>query len=263
MKKVAIIAPSGSIENFDDKKVITFFENKNIEAVIFPSCHSNFRYMAGDDNLRVQDIHNAFLDKTIDTIICARGGFGAIRLIDKINYKIIENNKKPFVGFSDITILLISFFKKANLTSFHAPMAVNGVINMNDFEFENYKNEIENNSFKTKLKNGILWGGNLASIVSLFGSINEDYIPDSDIILFLEDINEPDYKIDKMFHQILRNKALSSKVKGIIFGDFTGSGKYLDEIQFEFASFLNVPYEINKNIGHIKNNLILPFGKTF
>ena len=71
------------------------------------------------------------------------------------------------------------------------------------------------------------------------------------------------YKIDKMFHQILRNKALSSKVKGIIFGDFTGSGKYLDEIQFEFASFLNVPYEINKNIGHIKNNLILPFGKTF
>lgn len=65
MKKVAIIAPSGSIENFDDKKVITFFENKNIEAVIFPSCHSNFRYMAGDDNLRVQDIHNAFWIKQL------------------------------------------------------------------------------------------------------------------------------------------------------------------------------------------------------
>ena len=263
MEKVGIIAPSGSIENLDKEKIISFFNNKNIEVTLFPSCFKKFRYMAGNDEIRLNDIHEVFLDKTIDTIICARGGYGALRLIDKIDYEIIKNNKKTFIGFSDITVLLISFYKHSNLLSYHAKMAVNGVVNMNDNEFAVYKNEILNNSFKTDLKGGILWGGNLASLVSLFGSDKETYIPDKDIILFLEDINEPDYKIDKMLNQILRNRALSSKIKGVIFGDFSGSGKYLNKIKLEFVQKLNVPYETNLKIGHNKNNITVPFGKNF
>ena len=216
--------------------------------------------MAGDDNQRLNDIHNAFLNKDIDTILCLRGGYGAIRLLDKIDYELINENKKTFIGFSDITLLLISFYKKANLMSYHAKMALNGVIKMHKDEFLNYKNSIENNLFNSSLKGGILWGGNLASVVSLFGSNTNDYIPDEDIILFLEDINEPDYKIDRMFNQILRNSFLKEKIKGVIFGDFSGTGKYLEDIKKEFIDVLGVPFENNLNIGHNENNIVVPFG---
>ncbi len=263
MKKVGIIAPSGAIENPDEKKIKTFFGQFGIEAVVFPSCFKKFRYMAGSDDIRLDDIHSAFLDKTIDTIICARGGYGAIRLIDKIDYDIIKRNKKPFVGFSDITILLISFYKMAGLKSFHGKMAINGVLTMEKDEFFEYKKSIEENSFKTSLKGGILWGGNLASVVSLFGSEEKLYIPNEDIILFLEDINEPDYKIDRMLNLILRNKNLREKIKGVIFGEFTGTGEYLEEIKAEFINKLNVPFETNLNISHSKRNIVVPLGRYY
>ena len=260
MKKVGIIAPSGSIENFNDKEVKSFFEAHQIEVKIFKSCYEKFRYMAGCDNKRLDDIHSAFEDKTIDTIICARGGYGAIRLLDNIDYDLISKNKKNFVGFSDITALLISFYKNSDLCGFHGKMAVSAVINMDDFEFNNYVSSIENPFYKSNLKGGILWGGNLATIVSLFGSDPCKYIPDEDIILFIEDINEPDYKIDKMLTQILRNKPLKEKIKGVIFGEFMGTGEYIEEIKKEFIDILQVPYEENFNITHGNNNIVVPFG---
>lgn len=258
MKKIGIIAPSGCVENFCEYEVKNFFARYKTDAAVFPSCMAKFRYMAGQDYLRADDINSAFSDKTIDAIICARGGYGAIRLLDKIDYKIIKENKKPFVGFSDVTALLIAFYKKAGLCGFHGKMVANGVLNMTDEEFLNYKKSIETPSFSSKLTGGVLWGGNLATIVSLFGG--EDFIPNDDIILFVEDINEPDYKLDRMFAQILRNKSLCPKIKGVIFGDFIGAGKYLNEIQKEFAEKLNVPYEFNLNIGHGKINITVPFG---
>lgn len=260
MKKIGIIAPSGSIENFSENAVHTFFNSHGIEVKIFPSCYSKFRYMAGSDIQRIDDIHRAFSDNSIDVIICARGGYGALRLIDDIDYKLIEANKKPFVGFSDVTLLLAAFYKFSNLVSFHGKMAVNGVLNMNDTEFKTYLAGITKpKTFKTSLTGGVLWGGNLASIVSSFGA-KADIIPDDDIILFLEDINEPDYKLDKMLTQILRCEKLTSKIKGVIFGNFIGAGKYLNEIQNEFIKKLNVPFEKNLNITHGENNIIVPFG---
>lgn len=260
MKKVGIIAPSGNIENFSDTKVKIFFESKEIEVKIFPSCYEKFRYMAGCDTLRIDDIHSAFCDNSIDTIICARGGYGAIRLLNSIDYKLIKENQKPFVGFSDVTALLIAFYKQAGLKSFHGKMAINGVLNMDDIEFNSYLNSINNFSFQTKLTGGVLWGGNLATIVSLFGFDSELYIPNEDIILFIEDINEPDYKIDRMLTQILNNKKLLSKINGVIFGDFIGSGEYLVEIQHEFVQKLSVPFENNSLISHGNTNIIVPFG---
>lgn len=260
MKNVAIIAPSGCVDDFDEKKISSFFIHHDLNVFIYPSCYKKYRYMAGDDNERLKDIHDAFLNKTIDTIIALRGGYGAIRLLDKIDYELIKENKKNFVGFSDITLLLVSFYKRANLVSFHGKMAINGVINMNDKEFLNYKNSIENKIFNSNLKGGILWGGNLASIISLFGSDPDTYIPDEDIILFLEDINEPDYKIDRMFNQILRNIPLREKIKGVIFGEFIGAGRYLEDIKEEFINSLCVPYENKSDIGHGESNIVVPFG---
>lgn len=260
MKKVGIIAPSGSIEILCEKEIFSFFEKHNLDVKIFKSCYEKYRYMAGEDKIRLDDIHSAFDDKTIDAIICARGGYGAIRLLDDIDYSLISKNKKPFIGYSDITALLISFYKKSNLCGFHSKMLIDGIIKMNDNEFKAYKKSIEKPFYKSNLKGGILWGGNLATIVSLFGSDKKSYIPNKDIILFVEDINEQDYKIDKMFTQILRNEPLRQKIKGVIFGEFIGCGKYFDEIKNEFVSKLNVQYETNLNITHGENNFTVPFG---
>lgn len=259
MKKVGIIAPSGVLENFNCEEVESFFSSWGIETKIYDSCFAKFRYMAGEDTLRLKDLHSAFEDETIDTIICARGGYGALRILDEINYDLIKQNKKPFVGFSDVTILLAAFYKKASLLSFHGKMAANGVVKMKEEEFLNYKNSIENPSFSSALSGGVLWGGNLASIVSLFDD-GSSFVPDEDLILFLEDINEPDYKIDRMLTQILRNKTLPKRVKGVIFGDFIGAGKYLDEIKHEFVEKLGVPFEENLNITHGNSNVVVPFG---
>ncbi len=266
MKNVAIIAPAGNIKN--PKKLVAaqnFLKNFNIEAKLFSSCNEKFRYMAGDDTIRLEDLHNAYSDKNIDTIICARGGFGTIRLLDKIDYDIIKNNPKKLIGSSDITALLISIYKKTGQINYHAKMALNGISEMDTKEFLNYKNAIENNiytlpEFKNGTPKGILWGGNLATIVSMFGVPYESYVPDEDIILFVEDINEPDYKIDRMLTQILRNPPLKKRIKGVIFGEFIGAGEYLNDILKEFTTNLNIPYAFDKNITHGKNNTIIPLG---
>ncbi len=263
MKNVAVIAPAGSIEN--PEKLIAaqnFMKQFNIETKIYPGCYETFRGMAGCDEIRLNDLHNAYLDKDIDTIICARGGYGAIRLLDKIDYNIIKNNPKKLVGSSDITALLIAIHKKTGQINYHAKMALNGISEMKTAEFLNYKNSIENNIYKYPSLGacGILWGGNLATIISLFGAPYETYIPNEDIILFIEDINEPDYKIDRMLTQILRNTPLKEKIKGVIFGEFIGTGEYLNDILKEFASALNVPRTFDPSITHGKANTVVPFG---
>ena len=155
-------------------------------------------------------------------------------------------------------------------------MALNGISKMNEREFLKYKNAIENNIYTMPKFNcservwkkgglypgdgAVLWGGNLATIVSLFGSPAESYVPNEDIVLFLEDINEPDYKIDRMLTQILRNIYLKNKIKAVIFGEFKGAGEYLNEILKEFVDTLNVPYAFDMNITHGANNTIVPVG---
>lgn len=265
MKKIGIVAPSGSVENPEKLEIAgEFLKSFGLDFKIFPSCYKTFRYMAGDDNERLKDFHDAYLDDTIDTIICARGGYGAIRILDKIDYKIIRENPKKFVGSSDITALLTSIFNKTGQITYHAKMALNGLIAMDSTEFSAYKNAIDNNvynlpKFNNIAPNGVLWGGNLATIVSLFGSA--DYLPNQDIILFLEDINEPDYKIDRMLTQILRSP-LKSKIKGVIWGEFIGAGRFLAEIQNEFTEALKVPFAFDDSITHGPKNAVVPVGLT-
>ncbi len=263
MKNIAIIAPSGCIKNIEKLySAKQFLENFGISGTIYPSCFENFRNMAGDDNLRLKDLHDAYLNKNIDTIICARGGYGALRLLDKIDYNLIKDNPKKLVGSSDITALLISIYKKTGQINYHAKMALNGISEMQADEFLNYKNAIENNFYYCPLKGaeGVLWGGNLATITSLFGAPYETYIPNEDIILFIEDINEPDYKIDRMLAQILRNTPLREKIKGVIFGEFLGAGENLNDILNEFSASLNMPFAFDPAITHGKANTIVPFG---
>lgn len=266
---IGIIAPSGAIADKEAffKKVqklnLLGFKTKVFENVL-----SNFDFLASSDENRISDLHSAFLDPEISAILCARGGYGALRIVDKIDYEIIKNNPKIFIGFSDITLLHMAIFKKTGLKTFHAPMLLSG------FADDKFKDTIDTiNGFKKEIKgkkilkegcvNGILWGGNLSTIVSSFGG--EDFTPNADIVLFLEDINEPLYKLDKMMTQILRNKNLAKKVKALIFGEFSGllknENNRLCFWQKKWADEFNVPSSLGFPISHTKVNSAIPFGQ--
>jgi muramoyltetrapeptide carboxypeptidase len=215
---------------------------------------------------------SAFEDEEIKAIICGRGGHGSIKLLDDIDYSVVKKNPKIFAGSSDITTLLIAFYKLSALKTFHSPMLLGeGKFNKKSFDdflktVNGKKQEIlPKEDFKVLNKGrgmGILWGGNLATLVSLFGTYSGFYTPNDNVILFLEDLNEEPYKIDRMLTQIYRNKILARKIKGLVFGDFLGTDeKELVEILEAFSKKLNVPAIYGYNITHLKSNITVPLGK--
>ena len=120
-------------------------EKLGYKVVLGKSCFSTYTgYLSGSDELRASDLNSMFEDKSIDAIMCLRGGYGSPRIVDKIDYQSISKNKKAFIGFSDVTLLLNTIYDKCELVTYHGPML--GV----DFT-DNY-NEISVNSFKTKEK---------------------------------------------------------------------------------------------------------------
>ena len=269
---IAIIAPAGFIK---DKTRIQnakhFFEERGFKVKLGEHIFNQNKYMSDTDENRLSDLHKAFEDTNIDAIVCARGGYGSLRLINKIDYELIKNNPKIFCGYSDITILSAMFLKRANLITYSGPMA-NGDFGqpeeLSAYTIQNFFNTLEGrkNSFearknyKTGEGEGILFGGNLASIVSLCGT---DFIPKQDFIFFAEDLNEPVYKIDKMFTQLLNMQVFRDNVKGIILGDFLDSGypEQLDELFADIAIELDIPVLGGFNITHNKDKITLPIGK--
>lgn len=264
IKTIGLIAPSGNIRNIDEinKKIAILEENFKVKK--FYDAKIQNGYLSDSDEQRAKYLEEAFLDNEVDLVVSIRGGYGALRIIDKINFEKIKNSNKFYLGSSDATLLLMALSKKTNIKCFHGLMISNGFV-------ENLKKNIEiieNDIFDLDLKiikegkcKGKLWGGNLSSLVSVFSG--EQYLPNDDLILFLEDLNEPLYKIDKMIYEIYRNKDLKEKIKGIIFGDF-----YLEDCEIlpllkDYSSLFNIPVFYCKDITHKMNNITLPYLKEF
>ena len=237
--KVAIIAPSSatdlkSVEN-GEKKIKAL----GLTPVMFPTCYTNYGHLSASDEERAKDANDAFRDETIKGIICLRGGYGATRILDLLDYEMIASNPKVFVGFSDITALHTAFNKICNMVTFHGPMAATkfAEIKNDKVKFEHYSceslvkniftndpiglysnpNNEELKSLCTGKAQGILTGGNLTLLTATLGSKYE--IDTKDKILFIEEIGEPVYKLDRM----LTTLALAGKFHdcaGIILGTF-------------------------------------------
>lgn len=262
--KAVIISPAGVPE--DVSPAVYSLKKFGIETEIYPVNPCNFypdtkTFLADSDFNRVSAIEKAFLDKKVKLILCSRGGYGCLRILDFINYKIIEENPKFFAGFSDITALLLNIYKKTGLITFHAPMAsssigqefldiLNGQKNVIEAINPVYYSGMQSNS----VIEGILWGGNLSVLTSMLGS---DFIPDEDLILFLEDINEPLYKIDRMFTQIFRCNSLKNKIKAIVLGEFLPHS-------YESLNNLFNSFPVNTvggfKITHGEGNITVPVG---
>ena len=261
---IGIISLAGACKKELIKKAIQNIEVLGFKVKLSKNIYNQDRYLAGSDEGKLEALYKFFQDPEIKLILNARGGYGSIRLINKIDYDIIKANPKPFCGFSDITALLLMFYKKCGLITYHGPMACSDFGEINISTKESLFKAINNKPLEvtgTKIyrqgsAEGILWGGNLSTVVSLCG---QDFIPDEDFIFFAEDLNEPVYKIDKMFTQLFNIEKFNKYCKAIILGDFldVDNKEWLEEL---FKSF-TLPTVGGFKITHAEEKITLPVGK--
>lgn len=281
---IGIIAPSSPYRalckeslNYELDNIKKTIENFGYKVKMGSTCYLSYKgYLAGTDEDRVKDIEIMFEDKNIDAILCLKGGYGTPRILDKINYDIIKNNPKIFIGYSDITALHIAFNQICNLVTFHGIMAAT-VSNWDEFTYNSFMDILdmkenlelknpEDEELYTLVKgstNGIIIGGNLSLIASTIGTSYEINVKDK--ILFIEEIGESIYKIDRMLTQL----ELSGKFndcKGIIFGDFEDCNKEREEDYDLYDLLLNKIKKYNKpciynlQSGHCKPMISMPLG---
>ena len=263
---IGIIALGGNCKQALVEQAVHNIEALGFKVKLSKNIYDQERYLAGSDGGKLEALYEFFQDPEIKLILNARGGYGSIRLINKINYDIIKANPKPFCGFSDITALLLMFYKKCGLTTYHGPMAYSDFsgVGINIFTKELFFKAINNEPleftgtkiYKEGSAEGILWGGNLSTVVSLCG---QNFIPDEDFIFFAEDLNEPVYKIDKMFTQLFNIEKFSKNCKAIILGDFLNvdNQDWLEELFYSFTP----PTVGGFKITHAEEKITLPIGK--
>ena len=241
-------------------------------------------HLAGSDAGRAGDLNAMFADKAVKAIICTRGGSGAARLLPLLDYDLIRRNPKVLLGYSDITALHSAIQARTGLVTFHGPIGSGSwnAFNVDQFqrvllnrELVEYRNKVEAGDELVPRRNrtvtitggkarGELVGGNLTVLTALAGS---PYLPDfSGKILFLEDVSEAPYRIDRML-STLRLMGALDKVKGVIFGECTecdpggGYGSLtLPQIFDDYFKPLKVPAYRGAMIGHIRQQFIVPVG---
>ena len=235
---VFLFCPSSPIIPEEDiekcKKVII---DLGFNPVIGKSLYENYGgYMAGKAEIRIEDLHEAFSRNDIKGIFCVKGGYSASQLLDKIDYELIKNNPKVFVGYSDVTNLHIVFNQKCNLGTYHGPMVKSNMINdFNDYTKTSFFEAMEKNETKyEKPENmplsiltegnapsenisGVLTGGNMAIIVTTLGTQYE--IDTKEKILFLEDVDEEIGSLNRMLTH-LKYAGKLSDCKAVVFGNF-------------------------------------------
>lgn len=285
---VALIAPSFSVKKADIDYTREQLCKLGLESKLFVSELDTFGYYSGEKENRINQIESAFKDKSTKAIMCIRGGYGAIEILDHIDYKTINKHPKPFIGFSDITAYLWAFYKKNpknDLPLFHAPVGKTlddgyAIQSFSELLMGDTKKllikrpdtfeiiEIENKLYADTIYNGgkaegIGIGGNLSVIVSMIGTPWEMDFRDK--IVFIEDIDEKPYKIDKMLTQ-LKLASNINKAKGIVFGIFdecNQNGFTVQEIIARVFKELKMPMAYGMPIGHISKNATLPYGKMY
>lgn len=278
--KIAFIAPSSPTAESRINPSIEAMENLGLKVILGESCKSKHGYLSGTDEIRAKDLNEMFKDDEIKGIFAIRGGYGASRILNMLDYTVIRNNPKIFVGYSDVSILHIVLNQKCNLITYHGPMPSTELYkNLDSFTKDYFINALFsskpignlNNPSNIKTKtlyggkaNGPVIGGNLSLICSSLGTEYE--IDTKDKILFLEEVAEEPYRIDRMLLQ-LKQAGKFKDAAGIVFGAFTNCNAReplesltITEILNELIVPEKKPSIYNVCCGHCLPTITLPLG---
>lgn len=276
---IGVVVPAGYMPFEKMQTCIQTLQDWGYQVRIGSTAHSaSNNYFSGTDKERLADLQQMLDDKHLKAIICARGGYGVSRIIDDLSFKKFRKHPKWVIGFSDITVLHAHLYSRHKIATLHAPMAAA----FNDGEFNNEYIQ----SLRTVLSgepieyacdthefnhpgeaSGELVGGNLTLITHLIGTRSD--LNTKNKILFLEDIGEYLYNVDRMMLQLKRSGKLS-KLRGIIIGGFTDNkdterpfGKSVYEIIDEHVKMNDIPIAFGFPVSHQKENYALKVGVTY
>lgn len=231
-------------------------------------------YLAGTDEERLQDLHNMITDKEVKAVFCVRGGYGAARIADRIDYQLLTENPKIFWGFSDVTYLHTAFQEYSDIVTFHGPMLSGGPGPLSDVSKKMFYQlftpvEIQYDEQISPLKTivpgnvrGEITGGNMNRLVSTLGTKFEIDVKEK--ILLLEDIGESLENIDSMLNQLRLARKLE-EATGFIIGNFSDIKNTVAKNDFlqvfeEYLKPLGKPTVAGFMIGHCEPNIAIPLG---
>lgn len=270
---IYITAPAKRIDSLDIFFAKDYLEKNGFKVLVSAHCLGNHNYFSGTDEERRSDLQFGIDHPDVRAILCARGGYGSICILDRINWANVLLEPKWIIGFSDITVFHHRL-QKLGIQSIHATMPIS--FQKNTVEslltlLESVEGKFTpyvlppNKSNKTGVATGNLIGGNLSIVYSMLGTNDQYYFEDS--ILFLEDVGEHYYQVERMIFAL--NKAgVFEKTRGLIIGGMTELedtdpplGRSIEEIILEQLRFSNMPVVFNFPSGHIDDNRALVFGK--
>lgn len=271
---VAITCPAKKLPG-EITQAVSLLESWGLKVLLGESVHASHHQFAGTDELRTRDFQRFLDDNSVKAIFAARGGYGTIRIIDDIDFSGFENHPKWIIGFSDITILHSHLYATFGAQSIHGQMPMNvpegttlSLETLRKALFNeplgyHYQSQFENICGKAE---GVLIGGNLTLLMMMSGSVSDmDY---TDKILFIEDVGEYLYSIDRMMWNLRRAGKLA-RLKGLIVGGFTELkdnpipfGQSAEEIIREHVIDYGYPVCFNFPAGHIEDNHALILGKN-
>src|SRR5271165_6509491 len=274
---VGIIAPAGPIELDALEAGCATLLRLGYQPFYLPSILDRDLYFAGSVERRLNELHEMFRRREVRAVLCARGGYGCNYLLPHVDLGLIRRNRKIFAGCSDVTTLLTYLCDAAGLVTFHSPMAAGDFARPDGVDedawfaavastktYERTFNASEVEPLVKGSAEGVLYGGCLSLLCASLGTPYE--IRTRDTILFVEDLNEPPYRIDRLLTQ-LQLAGKFKGVKGIIFGemrkcDQRGAEDYtLQQIVKRVLSDLGVPIAFGLKSGHVSSrNFTLPFG---
>ena len=271
---VAVIAPAGPSTPDRVALVLPLFKRFGLHARLYPSCHARHPqhdFLAGDDATRLADLHAAFADTDIAAIFALRGGWGSARLLDRIDTALLRANPKLLIGFSDITALH-ALLAREGLIGVHAPMPGSNLVlpgNEDDADAlftllmqplpagHCFAPTLAADAWRVPGRaSGTLVGGNLSLVAALLGT--PWAWPSEGTILFLEDVSESLYRVDRLLTQ-LRLAGVLHRTSGFVLGSFTEDADPAVVLREHFAD-LGKPLLAGWPAGHSVPNRALPLG---
>lgn len=273
---IAIVSPGGyAPDNEAVKRAITELEKQNCRVYNYYRHDKRYQRFGAKAVFQLNQIQEAIENPNVDIVLSLRGGYGMSRLLPYLNFKKCATSKKLFVGHSDFTAFQLALMQETRAVSFAGPMFCNDFTrdDKSDFTFQHFWKCLNGPDYTIDWKSGgnpkvnvsgTLWGGNLTMITHLLGTKWMPKVENG--ILFVEDVNEHPYRIERMILQLYHSGILASQ-HALVFGDFSGYSltEYDNGYDFEtmldwLRSYITVPIVTGLPFGHVRDKVTLPVG---